>query len=257
MFEQLTFDLEIWKLIFGMSSVVFGGFLRGFLGFGSALLIVPVLSIILSPLEAIVIFMLIEIPNTAYLMPSACREFDAKSVFLMIVGIIITVPFGALALISIDPNIMRMVISIMVLIMVGLLASGWKIKAGIGPISMFMTGLVGGLAHGATGVGGPPLITVLLSKGDHDTRTRANIVISLNTLTIMGAITLLVFGAMSSQLFLASCILGPLYVASTAIGARYFYSSRNILFRRAALLVLALLATLIIASTLQFSEGVS
>ena len=98
-------------------------------------------------------------------------------------------------------------------------------------------------------------ITVLLSKGDHDTTTRANIVISLNTLTIMGAITLLVFGAMSSQLFMASCILVPLYVASTAIGARYFYSSRNILFRRAALLVLTLLATLIIASALQSPVG--
>lgn len=248
MSEYLTLGLETWPLIFGVSGIIGGGFLRGFLGFGSALLIVPVISIILTPVEAIVIFFLIELPNVVYLMPPALREFDFRNISLMILAIIFTVPVGVFALVTIDPTLMKITISAIVLMMVFLLASGWKYKGKISPFFILLTGAVGGIAHGATGIGGPPLITILLSRGDDARRTRANIVMALNTLSIIGAITLLFFGAITFQLFLASCVLSPLYIGFTALGSYYFNSSGNEIFRKAALFVLALIAGLILYS---------
>ena len=63
--------------------VAAGGFLRGFLGFGAALLIVPVLSLLVTPLEAIAILVLIELPNIVYLTPRSLKEFSLKTVCLL------------------------------------------------------------------------------------------------------------------------------------------------------------------------------
>ena len=42
----MLFGLEILEIIFCISVIAVGGFLRGFLGFGAALVIVPSLSIV-------------------------------------------------------------------------------------------------------------------------------------------------------------------------------------------------------------------
>ena len=242
--------LELWELFFGMTSIIAGGFLRGFLGFGSALLIIPMLTIILTPVEAVVIFMLIELPNVAYLLPLAFRDFDSKSVSVMVFGLVLTVPVGTYVLVSVNTSAMKITISTIVLLLVGLIASGWKVKRKINRFVMFGTGLVGGIVHGAAGVGGPPFITLLLSRGDNPQRTRANIVMTLNCLSIMGAITLFAFGAISIELVYASCLASPIYILFTAIGARYFKISGNNYFKRAALVVLSIIAIMMIYSAL-------
>ena len=172
MIETGFLDLGLGEVLFGLSGIMVGGFLRGFLGFGAALLIVPVLSIILTPVQVIVILMLIELPNVIYLMPSGLRKFDFKSISVMILGMLIAVPVGAYALVSFDPKMMKLVISVIVLALVALLASGWKFKGQVSRRVMLATGIVGGLIHGSADMGGPPFVTVLLSRGDDAQRTQ-------------------------------------------------------------------------------------
>ena len=174
MFEEMGLDLTIWEMTFGIFGIIIGGYLRGILGFGAALLIVPVLSIILTPVEAIAIFLLIEMPTVAYLMPSAIREFDSKSIVVMVVGLVLAVPVGSYALVSIDSGPMKLIIAIIVLMLVGLLASGWTLKGKVSSLAMLFAGIIGGFAQGAAGAGGPPFVTVLLSRGDDQKKTRAN-----------------------------------------------------------------------------------
>ena len=47
--------------------ILFSGFIRGFLGFGSGLITIPILSFLYSPVFAIVFNIIIEIPTTIYL----------------------------------------------------------------------------------------------------------------------------------------------------------------------------------------------
>ena len=49
----MLLGLEILEIIFCILVIAVGGFLRGFLGFGAALIIVPSLSIVLPPVFAI------------------------------------------------------------------------------------------------------------------------------------------------------------------------------------------------------------
>ena len=62
-------------------AIALGGFLRGFLGFGAALLMVPILSSILTPAVGLVIMYLVEVPTVLYLMPQALKKVMLKLFF--------------------------------------------------------------------------------------------------------------------------------------------------------------------------------
>ena len=137
-------------------AIALGGFLRGFLGFGAALLMVPILSSILTPAVGLVIMYLVEVPTVLYLMPPALKKGNVKIVFPMILALLVTIPIGFYFVVSLDPEIIRIVISVMVILMVALLASGWKPKGEINLLTMMLGGGFSGLVNGAAGVGGPP-----------------------------------------------------------------------------------------------------
>ena len=250
MIDMYPLGLTIWELAFGLSGIVIGGFLRGFLGFGAALLIVPVLTLIAHPIEAIVIFVLMEIPNVIYLMPSALREFEFRRISLMILGMLIGIPIGSFILISVDSIIIKLAIAVLVLLLVGILASGWEIKGKFSSRTLLLTGVIGGAIHGSVGLGGPPFVTILLSQIDNASKTRANIVMTLNCLSIFTAISLFLYGTITKQLLVISCIAAPIYTFCTAAGSHYFLARGNEHFKKAALVILAFISLSIIYSTI-------
>ena len=128
----MFFGLEILEVFFCIFVIAVGGFLRGFLGFGAALVIVPSLSIVLSPVFAIGILVIIEIPTIMYLVPANLRDANLKTLVPMLCGLVISVPIGTLILVETEPTIMKLIISVVLLLTVGLLASGWRFKGDVG-----------------------------------------------------------------------------------------------------------------------------
>ena len=74
MHYALQSELSGFAIVGTVLTIALGGFLRGFLGFGAALLIVPVLSAIMMPEKALVVVFLIELPTIMYLMPGALKQ---------------------------------------------------------------------------------------------------------------------------------------------------------------------------------------
>jgi uncharacterized membrane protein YfcA len=160
------------SLLLCFLSIAVGGFLRGFLGFGAALVIVPTLSFALPPVVAIAILVIIEIPTILYLVPTSIRDSNLKTVTPMLIGILIAVPVGTAVLIGVDPAKMKLAISFVLLMTVALLASGWRIKGNVGQGVMLGSGMIGGFVQGAAGMGGPPLVTALMSLPDNANTTQ-------------------------------------------------------------------------------------
>ena len=240
--------LSFLEVFFGLVGIAAGGFLRGFLGFGAALLIVPVLSLVMAPVEAIAILVLIELPNIVYLIPRSMRECELKTVAPMMCGLIIAVPLGTTLLVFVDPVKMKFVISIVLLGAIALLASGWRIKGKISRVTTFTAGAIGGGLQGAAGMGGPPLVTTLLSIEDDANTTRSNIIIALSTNSLMNAIAMLAYGKISFDLLQFSIVAAVLYVGATMFGAKFFRENGNEHFRKAALGLLTLIAILMLYS---------
>jgi uncharacterized membrane protein YfcA len=246
MITFLSVEATSLALIGGAITIALGGFLRGFLGFGAALLIVPVLSALFGPEKALVITYFMEIPTIIYLMPNALKNGDVKTITPIILALFCTIPIGIYFLITIDPEIVKIVISILVLAMVALLASGWKPKGEIKLWTMISFGGLSGLINGAAGVGGPPFVTALMARNDSPERTRGNIILALSCMSLLTTGNYLYNGLVTVDLIILSSVAAPIYVGSTWIGSQYFNASGSTYFRKGALIMLALISVVTI-----------
>ena len=86
-----TIDLDS-KLLLLFVVVYIAGIIRGFTGFGSALLTVPALAVLYGPVEAVIIEVLIEIPVSLGLLPVVLRKAERKTVLPMLLMFIVFVP---------------------------------------------------------------------------------------------------------------------------------------------------------------------
>ena len=161
-----------------MLVVVFlAGIIRGFAGFGSALLIVPTLAALYGPAQAVAIEVMIEIPVALGLLPSALRDAERRTVLPMLLMFLVFVPLGAILLNWTDPTIVKMVISIFVLAMVGVIAQQTRLAAFLSPRAAWGIGAISGLSQGMTAMAGPLFVTALLARGDSAKRVRANTIL--------------------------------------------------------------------------------
>ena len=82
--------------------IIFSGFIRGFLGFGSGLITIPILSFIYSPIFAVVFNIIIEIPTTIYLTFIGMRQCRFKEISPMFFSMMLMIPIGTIFLIAVD-----------------------------------------------------------------------------------------------------------------------------------------------------------
>ena len=227
--------------------VIFSGFLRGFIGFGSGLLMIPILSFFYSPIFAMVFNIVIEIPATIYLTFVGIKKSNLKEITPMMFTMMLTIPFGTIFLVSVDEQIIKTLMSLLLIFFVILIATGWRIKSTITKYVLVLGGAISGLMQGATGMGGPPYVTVLLSKNDSDDVARANILVITSGLVISAIISLYYFGLFTKDILLTGAISAPIYVFATYIGTKIFNYSGNKYFRNSSLIALGVvgLATLI------------
>src|SRR5471030_227377 len=106
------------------------GMVRGFAGFGAAMVMTPVFSALYGPEVGIVLCMLLEIVVALPLLPRAVRHVDWRVIGLLLLAAIVGAPLGNFVLTLVAPQPMRWVISAIVLSAVAMLASGWRYKIG-------------------------------------------------------------------------------------------------------------------------------
>ena len=200
-----------------MLTILFAGFVRGFLGFGSGLIIMPILSFLYSPIFAIVFSIIIEIPSTIYLTFEGARKCKFKEIMPMFFSMMIAFPIGIFFLISINAEIVKIIMSIFVIFFVILIATGWRLKTTITKYILIISGALGGLMGGIAGIAGPPIVTVLLSKGDSNDVTRGNILIMFTGVVLIAIISLYYFNLFSKSLLLLGVITSPFYIIAPSL----------------------------------------
>ena len=133
------------------------GLVRGFAGFGSGLMMVPVLALVFGPKAAVPIVVILEIAVSVQLLPRARGDVEWRFVGIMAAGAFLTMPLGVYFLASMDAELMSRLIAINVIVAVILLASGWRYN---GPRPAWLTMIVGaisGVFVAATTLGIPPV----------------------------------------------------------------------------------------------------
>jgi uncharacterized membrane protein YfcA len=214
---------------------VVAGFMRGFVGVGSGMLMAPVFAIIFGPLETVVMIVLMELIVTAQLLPSVHRLIEWRVIVPMGMAAALFMPVGTWLLVTVDAELMARAIAAVVLVFVLLLMSGWRYQ---GPKRLGFTlgvGTVSGTLMAATSLGNPPVMLYLLSSTDSAATNRANFTgyfcITLITLvTLMAVKDLIVAPAVTR-----AAIMLPVFAGAAWLGARYFHKATDKIYRQVAL----------------------
>ncbi len=236
-----------WSWILSGGIMIAAGLVRGFAGFGAAMIIMPGLSLIYRPVDALAILTVIDMPATLQLLPAAIRQARWRQVCLLASGAAVAIPLGLWVMVSVDREIMRRVIAAMVLLYVAVLALGWRYEKTPGVALIFGVGAVSGFLGGSTGMGGPPIIVFLMSGSHRASAIRGSILAYFAVTTV---IYLGLFGwrydVLTPQMWWHALILTPVYIGSTWLGSRLFRQASEHMYRRVTLVFLACLALVVL-----------
>jgi uncharacterized membrane protein YfcA len=224
-------------------AILVSGLIRGFAGFGSAMILSPVLSLLWGPKVGVPVAILVEIAPALQLTPRAWRIAHRPTVWWISLPALAAMPAGAWLLVSLPADDMRRGIALIVLLLIAVLWSGWRYRGPRGNGKAATVGALGGFLSGSTGIGGPPVIMYLMSGDDGPALIRANLI---GYFTVIGAGLIVYYsvqGLIDAEVLWRAGLLVLFFVAGIVAGTRLFGFASPATFRHIALTVLAATST--------------
>ena len=211
--------------------VLVGGVMRGFAGFGSAMLFAPIFAVMTTPAHMVPLVVTLEFPVGVMLFLETRRQAEWSFVVPMAIAAVIAMPLGIWLLVSVDQQLLTIVISILILVFVAILVTGWRYR---GPRPLPLTlgiGAASGTMMATSSVGGPPVLLYMLAA-DHPAATiRANVVAYFFVTLFM--LMAMVFAAAPTALgaIIDGLALYPPMIAGVWVGSRLAGRSNERVYR--------------------------
>lgn len=229
-------------------AAIFGGYIRGFSGFGGPMTIIPVLSLYYPPALAIWIMAVVDLAANVYLVPTAARHASLRTYGPLIVGSLLTLPLGIYALFVVDAVVMQRVICVAIILACCLLISGWVFRGRLGMGAWFAVGAVSGMVLGATLIA--VVTSVFLNAAGQDVReNRANFIVWACAIGIAMAVLLSSQHASIAEHLPVMALLAIVYLAGCIMGATGQQRASGPIGRRITLLLIILVATTSLAAS--------
>ncbi|MDW4496713.1 sulfite exporter TauE/SafE family protein [Sulfitobacter sp. D35] len=140
------------------------GTVRGFAGFGSGLVLLPVSAVFLPPIAAITAMTIADFFGPLPILRRAVRTVHLPDLARLAGAMVLGLPIGVAILITLDPDLFRSAVSVLALVMLGLLISGLRYRGAMTPTLVLVTGGLCGVLGGVAGLPGPPLILLYLAS---------------------------------------------------------------------------------------------
>lgn len=232
------------RFVFAVLIATLAGLVRGFSGFGSALIHIPLMAAIYNPRIAAVTILLIDF---AAAVPLSVREFGKcnwRDVLPVAIVAALSIPVGALALTVIDPVILRWFIAFLIFLLLAPLALGWRYEGKPNPAASIVAGLISGIGAGAVQIGAPSVVLYWLGTVPKVATLRANLMVYLLLLDIFGVAVYSVKGFLTADGIALSALLALPFFAAMAAGTYFFHGSSDTFYRRVAYAIIAIAALL-------------
>jgi len=227
-----------WQFTAAACATAIAGLMRGYAGFGTAVLLAPVFSTLWGPRAGVPVMLLMELFVSMQLVPQARFEADRRLVLPLGAAACLAAPIGAWVLLATEPDTLRRAIGALVLGFGLLLMSGWRYH-GTRPLPLnLLVGTISGLMKGATGMSGPPVILYLLAGPEAARRHRANLILFFALIGVVSIIAPALAGLFDLAAATRTLLLLPVLLVCVPIGARLFRVVPERWYRRFAFAVL-------------------
>jgi uncharacterized membrane protein YfcA len=225
-----------------LTAALAAALVRGFAGFGAALIFVPVASAAYGPTVAAPTLLLVDFVLTFPFFLGGVRRCRWPTVLPTAIAAMLLSPLGAWALAVGDRTALRWAISVAILLLVALMASGWRyrseptvpVSAGIGAIA----GFLGGFAQ----ISGPPVIALWVSGPLPAAIIRANMFVFFTVITLASFTAYWVNGLFTGEVLRLSLAVAPAFGLALFVGGRIFGRTAGAGYRPLAYAAVALAA---------------
>jgi len=170
-----------WMLL----AITAAGLVRGFTGFGTALIFVPAAGQFMAAADVIMVMAITGLFSMAALVPGAWKNADRSEVASLAVAAALCVPLGVWILSLLDMLTIRWIVSVVVLVTLVAVMTGWRWRGRLGWPGRLAIGAGAGTLGGMTGLTGPVVIIFYLANARSAATVRANTILFLAALDLV------------------------------------------------------------------------
>ncbi len=213
--------METPEILWIVAVVAASSFAQSLAGFGFGLLAVPMMSLMVTPHDAVVVATLIGAVSTttqAVIDRQACEWGVARR---MSVAAYAGMPIGLLAFVVVSEATMRFVLGVVVMIATLVLARGFVARTQSRTLDAVM-GFLSGVLSTSTSTNGPPLVFLLQARGMPAQTFRATLN-SVFAISNIGAVSLF---AVSGHVTLDGCVAATVSLPVLFVALRAGYAVR-------------------------------
>ena len=237
--ETFAAALATEGLLFLAVGAFLAGIVRGFTGFGTAMVFMPIAAQFLGPFEALTAMLVMDLVAPLMHVPRALRDGQPKDVVRLGVGALLAVPMGVFLLTLVQPETFRWGVSVTSFVLLVLLISGVRYRGILTRKLIYIAGGFGGFFAGSVGLPGPPVIMLYMASTLPVSAVRANLMLYLilADLILVGVLWaggLLVFAALA-----AGALMILPYLAGNWGGAALFRPQAEKIYRWVAYIIIA------------------
>ncbi len=232
---------RVWFLI---AVSLIGGVVRGFSGFGGALIVIPLSAMVFGPKVAVPMFYLFDLGSATPYGYRSVPKCEWPQIAPMLAGHLVMLPLGTWLLKTMDPTAVRWGMEAVVVLMLILLVSGWRYTGRPNPKLSVGVGAAAGLMGAVAGISGPPVLAYWLGQQENAAKIRTNIMAYYALSSTAMDVVFIVTGLFTWQVFLYALLIWPFYALGLWGGAKLFHKSSDRAFRISAYALIAIAAVL-------------
>jgi uncharacterized protein len=243
--------LLTWALLVALFAALLAGAVTGLTGFGLALISTPILLFVYEPKTVVVLTTIFSVFITTAIVWDSWREANKRLALALLIPSIFGVVAGVEVLRTVDPDYVRLAVGIVVVFSALLLVREIRLPGAGTRWGTLVAGSASGALSTSTGLAGPPIVLLLVSRGLPKHEFRSTSALYFLPMSVVGIGFLALRGVADASLVPLGLALVPAAIAGKAIGTALLKRVSERAFRAVTLGLVILTGTLGVATALR------
>ncbi|HCY87363.1 MAG TPA: hypothetical protein DHV36_19675 [Desulfobacteraceae bacterium] len=216
-----------WELLFAAVAVAGASVIRGYTGFGFAMVCALCLALVFPPATVTPVILCLDILGSLWLFLKAYHLVDWRGLSGIILGAAVTLPLGTMALVHVPVTPVRIFISLIILSAAIALLGQKTMRSNTGPWATAAVGMGAGFLSGLAALGGPPVILFYYSSDRPVDVSRASMIAFFLVVDILAISACVAGGLVSERVIQLSLWMAVPLILGIWLGNALFQKFRN------------------------------
>ena len=242
--DTMTMPLDWTQFLALLAAALVAAVVRGYSGFGFSAIVIAGASLVIEPAALVPALFILEIIASVYMLPGVRHQIDWPNFWPLFAGCVVGLPAGQFLLVHLHTDTIRVCLSLGILFSTALLWRGYTFGL---QMTRPLAGLIGfllGFGSGMASMGGLVAMAIFLGVNYPAAQTRAMFVAIFFAMYVYGVGISAHYGLIThTTVWIVLVMLLPLFIG-IFLGQRQYLASAQESFRKLALVLLTILATI-------------